>query len=263
MKIWSNLRSLRGILIGSSTQNNLIYHNNFINNTLNSDANSVNNFWDTGSEGNYWDDYDGIDNDGNGIGDTAYTIYSTHGYLNLDNYPLMEPWSSEPYEQIYIRFDGIVDPIIAPIERNGDIYTQTDDIFVPIKIERNNITLVGNGYSIQGEGTGAGITVENLQNITITNTTILGFENGILLRTTSNITISGNNINNNSQNGVFILYSTENTLSENQITNNLHSATYLAYSTQNNFTQNIISANGLGIRLDASTENIISDNYVT
>ena len=44
------------------------------------------NLWDNGAVGNYWDDYSGIDGNGDNIGDTPY-VFSN----NQDDYPLMVP----------------------------------------------------------------------------------------------------------------------------------------------------------------------------
>jgi len=74
----------RGILV-YICYNNVIYHNNFVNNTNNLETDDSNGIWDNGEEGNYWDNYTGLDSDGDGIGDTPYVIDEN----NQDNYPLM------------------------------------------------------------------------------------------------------------------------------------------------------------------------------
>jgi parallel beta-helix repeat protein len=71
---------------------NKFYHNNFIDNAVQVYIYSSGyaNMWDNGypSGGNYWSDYTGTDADGDGIGDTPYTIDAN----NKDNYPLMYPY---------------------------------------------------------------------------------------------------------------------------------------------------------------------------
>jgi len=69
----------------SSSQNNIVFHNNFIKNVEpSSNIKSVNS-WDNGAEGNYWSDHAGTDANRDGIGDTPYTIDEN----SQDNYPLM------------------------------------------------------------------------------------------------------------------------------------------------------------------------------
>ena len=72
------------------SSNNIFYHNNFINNKRHVISKASTNTWDSGypSGGNYWSDYTGIDANGDGIGDTPYTIDAS----NEDRYPLMNPW---------------------------------------------------------------------------------------------------------------------------------------------------------------------------
>jgi parallel beta-helix repeat protein len=75
-----------------NTTGNIIYHNNFINNTQQVDITawpSYPDFWDNGVEGNYWSNYTAVDVNGDGIGDTPYDIDEN----NTDRYPLMAPIS--------------------------------------------------------------------------------------------------------------------------------------------------------------------------
>jgi len=71
-----------GIRIDSTRGDNVIYHNNF--NNINQVKSESTNFWDYDSEGNYWSDYTGTDDDQDGIGETPYIINEN----NKDNYPL-------------------------------------------------------------------------------------------------------------------------------------------------------------------------------
>ena len=74
----------------SYSTNNTFYHNNFVLNTKNFHiaGGSSPNFWDNGTEGNYWSNYTGADLNGDSIGDTPYVIDTN----NADRYPLMNPF---------------------------------------------------------------------------------------------------------------------------------------------------------------------------
>jgi len=72
-----------GLLIYPTSLNNAIVHNNFVNNNISCIIYpSASVFY------NYWDDYRGKDDNGDGVGDTPYV-----GNIGSDECPLMEPWT--------------------------------------------------------------------------------------------------------------------------------------------------------------------------
>ncbi len=74
----------------SNNSKNLIYHNNFINNTKNAEDSNNNNWYNkTLQQGNYWNDYEGLDKNLDGIGDNPYNISESNV---KDKYPLMMPY---------------------------------------------------------------------------------------------------------------------------------------------------------------------------
>jgi len=88
-------KSYSGMTLDEASEDNAIYHNNFIENSVHVDSIGNDglslNIWDDGSVGNYWDDYVGLDNGsggrvaGDGVGDTDLP------HLELDNFPLTVP----------------------------------------------------------------------------------------------------------------------------------------------------------------------------
>ncbi|MCJ7631819.1 right-handed parallel beta-helix repeat-containing protein, partial [Candidatus Bathyarchaeota archaeon] len=132
---------------------------------------------------------------------------------------------------IYVRADGSVDPSNAPIERDGDVYTFSSDIFIGsdygsppargIVVERDNITIEGNEHLLQGVGgVLVGIDLSGRRYVTVKNAQIKNFGAGIyLFDSSNNNTISGNNITNNND-GIRLSSSSYNTISENNITTN-------------------------------------------
>ena len=95
---------------GETYPPNTIYHNNFINNNMENISEFLqvsnpwyfgpeSNIWDNGKEGNYWSDYkmrypEAQEVDNNGVYNIAFFINPE----NLDNYPLVNPWTPDTTE---------------------------------------------------------------------------------------------------------------------------------------------------------------------
>jgi len=137
------------------SNDNIIYLNNFINNTYNTYSYDSTNIWNStepiiytyrGSKfenymGNYWDDYNGSDANGDGIGETPYSIDS-----DKDNYPLIE------------RFENYFVPTPTPEQtfdtgRPENPYPSISGEFVGT-IRTNTTIIATKLYTYACEGTG-------------------------------------------------------------------------------------------------------------
>ncbi|MCW4034203.1 MAG: right-handed parallel beta-helix repeat-containing protein [Candidatus Bathyarchaeota archaeon] len=147
---------------------------------------------------------------------------------------------------VYILGDGTLNPPTAPLLREDDLYTLTEDFVGNIIVWTDNIVIDGNGFTLQGSGLGTGIDLTEATNITIQNMVIKGFSNAIYIRKSSFITVRNNTL-------------TENGGLNTPIINEAPTAT----SSNNTFSQNIITDNnGIGIVLSGNYGNA-SGNLIT
>jgi len=143
--------------------------------------------------------------------------------------------------KIYIRADGSIDPLTANITRQDDaIYVFTDNNYYPIAVERDNITLDGDGFTLQALN-GTGIDISGRSNVTIKNMKIE--------RCGQQVSVA---------NGIYLDYSFDNVIFNVSIINTRGTAIGLSYSSGNRIHHNFLKNNG--IHLYQTTNNKIHNN---
>jgi parallel beta-helix repeat protein len=143
------------------SSSNVFYHNNF-NNTLNFYDSGLDHYnypstnsWDNGEEGNYWSDYNGTDQNNDGIGDTPYKANAQ----NIDKYPLIEPFNSTYY---WLK---ITPPKISLLSPSNTVYNESSVSLVFNADKAVNWT----GFSLDGK-----------ENVTVTgNVSLSELSNGL------------------------------------------------------------------------------------
>jgi parallel beta-helix repeat protein len=145
-----------GIWLRHGGTPDIIYHNAFINNTVQAHTELSIGTWDNGSEGNYWDDYTGADADGDGIGDTPHIIDEN----NQDNYPFMTPLT--PY--VFVPPPDTTSPTISIISPENKKYT---------------VNTVSLNFTVGEPTSWIGYSLDGQANVTISgNTTLFGLSEG-------------------------------------------------------------------------------------
>jgi parallel beta-helix repeat protein len=168
---------------------------------------------------------------------------------------------------IYIQADGSIFPTDAPIQRNGYLYTLTDNINSDtngIIIERNDTILDGAGYTLQGINSPSsnGIYLSGSYNVTIKNMNIKAFESGILLDAYSTYNnILGNILEGNDYGISCWAYADNNNIKGNNMTTNNLAGIWIVGSSYNIISQNIIAGNSqYGMSLEGSSNNTVFHN---
>ncbi|MGB9694229.1 MAG: right-handed parallel beta-helix repeat-containing protein [Fervidobacterium sp.] len=166
---------------------------------------------------------------------------------------------------VYIRADGSIDPLDAPIITYDNItYTLIDNITSYDNgtiVEKDDIVIEGAGFELSGTGYGIGIDLSNRINVTVKNVTIKNFQTGIYLDNSNNTNIIRNNIEKN-RCGICFLYSQNNSIQTNNIVANNESGIYLLHSSLNSIFKNNATSNLYAIFLEFSYDNTIFGNNI-
>jgi len=170
---------------------------------------------------------------------------------------------------VYIRADGSVDPPTSSIQRDGDLYTVIGNITSDsdgIVIERGNMTLDGDGFWLQGSGTG--ISMSGINNVTVIDMQTRGFSVGVLFDNCQNNTVFGNNITENGSYGIYLSGSSNNNVSQNRVVRYSDVGVSLGDSNYNSIIGNsvvedVYGGTATGIRLGSSQYNILVGNTVS
>ncbi|MCW4034450.1 MAG: right-handed parallel beta-helix repeat-containing protein, partial [Candidatus Bathyarchaeota archaeon] len=114
-----------------------------------------------------------------------------------------------PSPAFFIKSDGSVEPPDAPIRRDGDVYTFTDDIIgYAIIVEKDDVVLDGGGYALKGYGSEGnftfngsadptGILILQHNGVTVRNMNISGFSYGIRINNLYTLACTNNILENN------------------------------------------------------------------
>jgi parallel beta-helix repeat protein len=240
-----------------NASNSLIYHNNFIDNTIQVyvEQSDHSNFWDVDypEGGNYWSDYSGLDDftgpdqdqpGSDGIGDTHYLIDED----NVDDYPLMVLWGTPPrVHNISTGLDYVTiqQAINASATLNGHVIAVDAGVYREHVIVGKAVSLVGESVEtaiIDGSGLGSVVNIK-VDEVSIENFTV-------------------RNSGSNSGNSGILVSSSFSTIRDNIVTN---SSIGISLNTSNaNIIQgNYIAHANTGIRLQDSDENLLEYNNVT
>ena len=167
-------------------------------------------------------------------------------------------------DRVYIRADGRVDPPIggAIFTTDNITYTFTSDLYVQVVVERDNIVVDGSGHTLWRDGTGRGIDLTDINNVTIKNVKISHFQSGIWLSQSSNNKIFGNKVLDNTF-GIWI-FGSNNTIYGNTVKNSSNSGIVIdIYSSNNAIWGNNITINNRGVWfISASGNKLHHNNFV-
>jgi parallel beta-helix repeat protein len=186
-----------------------------------------------------------------------------------------QPAKAQDSLNVVISADGSVSPSTAPIHQIGDTYILVSNVSGGISVQKSNIVVDGNGYTVQYSGKELGfylfsgvvigIHLSQVHDVTVTNVTIENFSQaGIYLDSSSGNNICGNKIISNWEGINLDVSSSSNNIYSNNITGNRDAGVVCNVgSNSNNIYNNSIASNDYGVFLLQAKTNKIYGNNIT
>jgi hypothetical protein len=162
---------------------------------------------------------------------------------------------------VFILPDGTVSPSSIPIQRNGNTYTFTGNVYDPILVQKSNITIDGAGYTLRGPLTAYEINTQQILGLGPNAPIIVPYIIGLDFNASvGDVTVKNLNISNFSI-GLYVR-TTHNVIVENAFLDNI--VGILLSGSANNVTKNYIADNRQGLffgfeQIDHNSGNIPSD----
>lgn len=259
-----------GISLEQSNSNR-IFHNNFLNNTIQVLVENSTSEWDDGypSGGNSWSDYSGLDIykgpkqdilGGDGIGDTPYIIDAA----NRDRYPFVKSSPLRVHNMnTGLEYQMIQEVIDANETLSGHTIFAKSGLYFESVVITKSLTILGEASettTIFG-GFGNAVTVA-ADNVTITGFTVrTGGELyvGLFIEGYGGTNVHNDNFTMNVH-GIELSSSSNNMISENLITNNQKGVVIEDGSSDNTLVNNLMERNNYGIWLEGSYNNNFHHN---
>jgi len=272
----------------------MIFHNNFLNNTVPAEVNlwcSPHITWHNGfpSGGNYWSDYrtrypSASEIDASGIWDTPYSI---EGAKQSDPYPLVHPVvedrivvpddystiqeainHADEGDTVLVRA-GTYSELVS-VNRTVSLIGESKDSTIlngtgtnPVLIaEANNVRI--SGFSFEGWSFRS-VVINSTTGVLIVGNRITFNALGIDVENSVNVTIENNIIEGNGLDniGIMLSHSTDCRIANNTIANAVYDGVRLWFSNNNLLNRNLIKDNDHGVFLHGSNENTISENTIS
>jgi parallel beta-helix repeat protein len=217
--------------------------------------------------GNYWNDLNGLDENGDGISENPLIISDNPEYY-MDLYPLIKATEyyilqNSTYMPSFLEIDGYDLPVLITGNEELELFAERRNwsgegtYLSPYIIENlvidskthfamhisntnayiiiRNCTVFGGDRSFMLDRTEGGIYFLGVKNILVKNNSLIGNYNGISIAYSENMTVTLNNISANRNYGVYLkLGSTNNIIYGNNIYNNGNAQAYESGDSTNN-----------------------------